>query len=233
MAEFWDARADEDAFYFVDDRMHYGDADRERFWEGGREALDLIGEELAVAVSPTDDVVEIGCGIGRITRVLAERGRSVRAVDVSERMLAKARELNNELANVEWILGDGVSLQPIEDGSVDVCHSLVVFHHIPDPEVTLGYVAEMGRVLRPGGWAGFQLSNDPSAHRPSARRERLALAARSALRRGPRGREHPAWRGSAVDLGELDSVAQRAGMRTERVVREGTLFCLVLLRKEG
>ncbi len=52
-------------------------------------------------------MVEIGCGIGRITRVLAERAHSVRAVDVSERMLAQARELNADVENVKWLLGDG------------------------------------------------------------------------------------------------------------------------------
>ena len=30
------------------------------------------------------------------------------------------------------------------------------------PHVTLGYVGDIGRVLQPGGWAGFQISNDPA-----------------------------------------------------------------------
>ena len=33
--EFWDERAREDAFYFVDSRLDYGDPDVERFWAGG------------------------------------------------------------------------------------------------------------------------------------------------------------------------------------------------------
>ena len=35
MAAFWDARAREDAFFFVDDRLDYGSPDEERFWTGG------------------------------------------------------------------------------------------------------------------------------------------------------------------------------------------------------
>jgi len=102
-------------------------------------------------------------------------------------MLERARELNPGLANVEWLRGDGSSLAGIEDASASACVSHVVFQHIPDPRVTLAYVREMGRVLRPGGWAAFQVSNDPAVHtRPGPlRRARRALA--GLVRRAPRG----------------------------------------------
>ena len=75
MGEFWDARAREDAMYFVDDRMRYGAADQERFWAGGHEAVELILGELGVSLSGHETVVEIGCGIGRVTRALATARR--------------------------------------------------------------------------------------------------------------------------------------------------------------
>jgi SAM-dependent methyltransferase len=237
MAAYWDERANEDAFFFVDDEMPYRDPDLDGFWARGREALDQILDGLGVAIRPTDDVLEIGCGLGRITRVLAERGATVRALDVSAQMLERARRLNPQLRNVEWMLGDGHSLAKINDASVDVCHSHVVFQHIPDPEVTLGYVREMGRVLRPGGWAGFHVSNDPTVHQPrgkgplQGRRAWLRSRALSLVGRAPRGQSNPAWVGSAVELGRLKAVAADAGMATERVVGTGTQWCLVLLRK--
>jgi SAM-dependent methyltransferase len=237
MAAYWDERAEEDAFFFVDNEMSYRDPDLQDFWRHGADAVDVILGELGVSIRPTDDVLEIGCGLGRITRVLAERGSTVRALDVSQRMLDRARELNPEVGNVDWMLGDGTSLAGIEDASVDVCHSHVVFQHIPDPEVTLGYVREMGRVLRSGGWAGFHVSNDPSVHlghgRSSVQSRRSWLRDRvlSVFGRAPRGQSNPAWVGSSVDLERLEAVAAEAGMSTERVVGEGTQWCLVLLRK--
>jgi 2-polyprenyl-3-methyl-5-hydroxy-6-metoxy-1,4-benzoquinol methylase len=45
---------------------------------------------LAVELRPDDEIVEVGCGVGRITRELARRGRSVRALDVSAEMLERA-----------------------------------------------------------------------------------------------------------------------------------------------
>jgi len=231
MASFWDRRADEDAYFFVDDRQAFGQPDLDRFWRGGEEALDGMLAALEVRLEPTDEILEIGCGLGRITRVLAARGASVRALDVSERMLRQARELNPGLENVEWVLGDGCSLAGVESQSVDVCFSHVVFQHIPDPDVTLAYVTDMGRTLRPGGWAGFHVSNDPDVHRRPSIRTRLGRRMLAAVGRSPRGQTEPAWLGSAVDLEKLSGTAAAAGLEMERVVGAGTQWCFVLLRK--
>jgi SAM-dependent methyltransferase len=231
MKRFWDARAAEDPFYFVDNRLSYRRPDLERFWAGGREALDAMLDTLGLEIAPEDEIVEVGCGVGRITRPLAERGAHVHAIDISERMLEVGRALNPGLENVEWILGDGRSLAGIPSASADVVQSYVVFQHIPDPETTLGYVREIGRVLRPGGWAAIQVSNDPRPHRRPSRIARARLAMRALLGRAPRGQGHGAWLGSAIDLDRLRKVAAEASMDTDRVVGAGTLYCLVLLRR--
>jgi SAM-dependent methyltransferase len=210
MRQFWNARARDDALLAVDDRGRRGAA----FWHGGEEVLRVFEEQLGFAVRG-GTVVEIGCGVGRVTRARAARAESVVAVDVAEEMLAHARELNPELTNVRWVLGDGATLEPVADARADGVFSHVVFQHLPDPALTLGYVQEIGRVLRPGGWAAFQVSNDPAIHR-----RRL---------RARRGTRHPAWRGSAVDLDALRAAAEGAGLAVERITGTGTQFCLVLL----
>ena len=229
---FWDERAREDAFHFVDSRLAYGGGEDERFWSGGEEAVSQMLGVLGVRLAPTDVVVDIGCGVGRLTRALAARAREVLALDVSSEMLSRARQLNAHLDNVRWLHGDGTTLAPIADSSVDACFSHVVFNHIPDPAITLGYVREMGRVLRPGGWSAFQVSADPEAeaHAPSGgrplRRRLAALAGRA-----PRGYDHPAWLGSAVDLDALRRTAAAAGLAVERVEAPGSFFCTVLVRR--
>lgn len=230
MRKFWDERAGEDAYYFVDNRLEYGSPDTERFWAGGEEDLGKLLELTGVEPGADDVVVEIGCGVGRLTRPLCGQVKEVIAVDVSERMLELARELNPGLSNVDWVLGDGISLRGIEDESADGCVSHVVFQHIPDPELTLGYVREIGRVLRPGGWAAFQVSNDPAVHRAEAHGGTLARAARRvgrAIGRGPRGTEEREWLGSAVELGAVREAAADGGVEVEQVVGEGTQFCLI------
>jgi SAM-dependent methyltransferase len=228
---FWDQRAEEDAFFAVDSRLDPDSPDLDRFWADGREDLDRLLGAVGAGFRPTDEVVEIGCGVGRLTRVIAERVASVRAMDVSDQMLRRAREQNPDLDGVEWILGDGETLEGVESRSADAVVSHVVFQHIPDPEITLGYVREIGRVLRPGGWAAFQVSNDPAVHRPRGVRSRLrAVVSRIVGRRSP-WHENPYWLGSHVELPALRKAAGDASMTVERVRGEGTQYCLVLTRR--
>jgi SAM-dependent methyltransferase len=228
MRRFWDARAREDALFFVDNNRGYRAPEDEGFWEAGERALDVLLERLDLRLRLEDVVLDVGCGVGRLTRALAGRGRTVHGLDVSPEMIARAREALAGLDNVDLHLGDGTTLRPIDDGSCDAIVSLVVFQHIPDPAITLGYVREMGRVLRPGGWAAFQISNDPRIHRL---RQPLGQRAASLLRRAPRGQRDPAWLGSHVDLDALSEAATDAGLAVERVVGEGTQYCLVALRR--
>jgi SAM-dependent methyltransferase len=228
MQQFWDARAREDAYYFVDNRLDYRHPDVERFWAEGEVDLDRVLDSVRARIEPSDAVVDIGCGLGRLTRAIAARAGSVTGIDVSEEMLTRARQLNAGLENVTWVHGNGTDLAGIVDASADACVSHVVFQHIPDPNVTLGYVREIGRVLRPGGWAAFQISNDASVHR---RRRRVGARLRSIVGRAPRGQENPSWLGSPIDLAELRSVSDGSGLDVEDVVGAGTQYCLVLVRR--
>jgi SAM-dependent methyltransferase len=229
MRRFWDRRARENPWFFISNTLDYSDPDLDRFWASGEEDLDSLLATLDAALAPADHVVEVGCGAGRMTRAIARRVARVTAVDVSPRMLEIAREENPELADVEWVLGDGSTLRGIPDASADVCLSHIVFQHLPDPGLTLGYVREMGRVLRPGGQALFQVSNAPEIHRPPREGPRLRW---SALRgRWPRGQRSRAWVGSAVDLDDLRAAAAEGGLDLERIVGEGTQYCFVRARR--
>jgi SAM-dependent methyltransferase len=231
MREFWDRRAAENPLYFVDNTVDYRGPDEDYFWQRGESELDELLGSVEAALRPTDDVVEIGCGVGRMTHIIARRTETVRALDVSPRMLELARERWAELENVRWVLGDGVSLAGIDDASADACLSHVVFQHIPDPAVTLGYVREIGRVLRPGGWAAFQISNDRALHRRRSGREGLGILLRAVTGRGPRGQANPSWLGSSVELDDLRAAAADGQMDVERIGGEGTQFCFVLTRR--
>jgi SAM-dependent methyltransferase len=235
MRRFWESRADENPLYFIDNLLDYGDPDLGRFFENGERSLDEMLDRLGARIDPADEVVEIGCGAGRQTRAIASRAASVRALDISERMLELGRELNPDLDNVTWILGDGTSLAGIPDASADACVSYVVFQHLPDPALTLGYVRETGRVLRPGGWAAFQLSNNESVHHPWRGLGRLRPRERwlALTGRWPKGQHNRAWLGSAVDLDELRRTAEEADLQIERVSGEGTQYCFVLARRRA
>ncbi len=231
MQVFWDQRAREDAYFFVDNRRVYRDPELESFWTEGEQDLRRILGMFDVVIDPMDTVLDIGCGVGRLTRPLALRARHVYGIDISAEMLARAGRHHEGVENIEWLHGDGSSLQPVADASVDVCISHVVFQHIPDPQITMGYVREMGRVLKVGGWAVFQVSNSTAAHESQRGAKAQLGKLRSAIGRAPAGQHDPAWLGSAVDLEELRDVGRGRGLEVERVIGEGTLMCMVLGRR--
>jgi SAM-dependent methyltransferase len=225
---YWDERARENALYFVDNEIGYDDPDTEAFWLRGEQVVERMLGMADVAVGPDETVLDIGCGVGRLTRALARRAGHVYGLDVSREMLELARRHNPELDNVEWLHGDGAGLAVIGDSSVDGCFSHVVFQHIPDPEITLDYVREMGRVLRPGGWALFQVSTDPSVHHKPAG----GLRERARILLG-RGDDDRAWWGSAVEMRALRAAADEGGLDVAQVFDEGSQYTTVFARRRS
>ncbi len=112
---FWDERARENALYFVDNELDYENPDAESFWRRGDEVVERMLDSVGLSIGPRDELVDIGCGVGRLTRALARRAGHVYGIDVSSEMLDLAKQQNPGLANVEWVHGDGRGLQPIPD----------------------------------------------------------------------------------------------------------------------
>jgi SAM-dependent methyltransferase len=233
MQEFWDERARENAMFFIDSRLDYESTNVEQFWAGAGDDLDLVLDAAGGSIAPTDKIVEIGCGVGRMTRAMADRAAHVTALDISAEMIDQAKRHNEGLENVTWVHGDGTSLAGIADASADGAFSHVVFQHIPDPAVTLGYVREIGRVLAPGGWAVFQVSNEPEIHKARTNLDSIRLRTRAALGRAPKGQAHPAWRGSAVELDDLRAAVADGGMDIQEMSGEGTQYCFVRTLKRS
>lgn len=91
-------------------------------------------------------VVDVACGDGMGTSVYAARGaRSVHAFDLSP--VAVAATNRRALPGVTAAVADGRAL-PLEDDSADLVVTLETLEHIPEHE---RFLAEIGRVLRPGG----------------------------------------------------------------------------------
>jgi SAM-dependent methyltransferase len=97
----------------------------------------------AVAEAHPRQVLEVGCGQGELARRLGEElGISVVAIDQSPRMVEIARG-----RGVDARVGD-VQALPFDDASFDVVVAAWMLYHVPDLDRG---IAELARVLRPGG----------------------------------------------------------------------------------
>lgn len=105
--------------------------------------------ELAM-VSSQDDVLEIGCGVGRIGLELAPRCNAWTGADISENMLAYASERLRELNNVRLVKLSCVGLDELVSNSFDLVYSTNVFAHLDEMD-RWRYVKDAFRVLRPDG----------------------------------------------------------------------------------
>src|SRR5690606_31703971 len=101
-------------------------------------------------------LLEIGCGIGRMTRHLSRIFGEVYGVDVSAEMIAQGKERLADCANVHLYETSGVDFAPLADDYFDRAFSVYVFQHVPDAEVMRANIRDACRVLRPGGIFKFQ-----------------------------------------------------------------------------
>jgi len=102
--------------------------------------------------------LDFGCGVGRLSRALATRYASVIGVDIASTMIARARELNADRANIRFVENAEADLRFVGDGTVDFVYSAITLHHIP-AVLQRAYIAEFMRVLAPEGLAVFQIAS--------------------------------------------------------------------------
>ncbi|XP_067404798.1 putative methyltransferase DDB_G0268948 [Emydura macquarii macquarii] len=110
-------------------------------------------------VDPIRLVVDVGCGSGQSTRVLAAHFEKVIGTDISEAQIEAARQAAS-LPNVSYHVCPAEDL-PFEDGSVDLITAFTAAHWFDMPK----FMKEVDRVLKPHGCVALSTySADLSMH---------------------------------------------------------------------
>jgi len=162
MREDWNARAREDAGYYV--AFGARDQDDAAFFATATETVNSLETELRRVPAKQRaqwKALEIGCGPGRLLRPMSRHFSEIHGVDVSDEMIALAKAKLRDVPNAFPQVCDGARLTAFADDSIDFVYSYAVFQHIPSREVVLEYMREVQRVLKPAGFARLQLNGLP------------------------------------------------------------------------
>lgn len=244
MSRFWNAKASENAPFYIATWRGYRRRDLDGFFLTVEEVSTYL-RDAGYHNSPGDRMLEIGCGIGRMTRGFAGLFGEVYAVDVSGEMIRRAKSNTAGLANVRLFETNGGDLSPFCDLVFDFCFSFLVFQHIPSRPIVENYIRETARVLKAGGMFRFQVNGLPD---PDSRTNRFALLAKRAYRRfvrrplvtlsrrvtkKPHGFESPAWTGVALTEEDVRLACSRAGLEVLEMSGVGTRYMWTTARKSG
>jgi SAM-dependent methyltransferase len=150
------------------------------------------------------EVLDLGAGTGKLTHTLVARGHRVVAVDPSRRMLAR---LEKALPAVRALEGTAERI-PLPDTTCDAVTVAQAFHWFDQPRA----LAEIARVLRPGGMLGIVWNT---------RDERIPWVAELS---GVIGAEHDPHQGRAIDDDDRFGPSEHvAATWTQRLDRDGLI----------
>jgi SAM-dependent methyltransferase len=191
MRDTWNYLANENAKYHIaSEEQNWKESDF--FSSGERDVARHLDPVLArFGFDPQGKkLLEIGCGVGRMSFNLAKRFGEVDAVDISPEMIKRADEYKEKFGatNVHFHLGGGKDLAGFGMEHFDFCFSYIVFQHIPSVELIFDYVREVGRVLKPGGMFLFQVNGYPHLRLPRSKYVMWGVRGTGRLRRWGIGR---------------------------------------------
>ena len=127
----------------------YSLGDAERLAAGTNELVRWLEREGLLA--PGMDVLDLGCGIGRMAAAVAGRARSVLGLDVSTNMVQEAARRWAELENVRFKVTAGADLSALPADSFDLLLAVDSFPYLVQAGVAERHFADAGRVLRDRG----------------------------------------------------------------------------------
>jgi 2-polyprenyl-6-hydroxyphenyl methylase / 3-demethylubiquinone-9 3-methyltransferase len=113
-----------------------------------------VAENITRLQGAPAQVLDVGCGAGFLSNHLVREGFHVTGIDASPASIAVAAR-HDATGKVQYLLGDALLL-PFPDASFDVVCAMDFLEHVEEPARA---VAEIARVLRPGGTFFFHTFN--------------------------------------------------------------------------
>jgi 2-polyprenyl-3-methyl-5-hydroxy-6-metoxy-1,4-benzoquinol methylase len=182
LQENWETFAQTDPLWSIcaDPQKRGGQWQESDFFASGRVEIATVLQCLrSLGLQPDFQlpVLDFGCGVGRLTRALAEHFEECWGVDIAPTMIEKARTYHRDQTRCRFHLNATGDLKAFADGHFGMIYSSIVLQHMEETLVR-GYLAEFARVLRPGGILVFQIADTIAGGLLQRLRSRIALRTR-------------------------------------------------------
>lgn len=145
-------------------------------YDTDQDSMEMIPTLEAVSAARDEAILELGCGDGRYTVLLAEQCQWILAVDFSQQSLRTLRQRLKNVANVALVLGDVTTIKT-RDASFDCVFSTLV-SNLPTREHRSALYRLAARSLRPDGRFVF------STHHHGLRQRLFGIAKSGRYRHG-------------------------------------------------
>lgn len=163
LKENWESLGAEDPYWAVlsDPAKINNKWDLNVFYRTGEELLNSVVDKLDVNKQiKFGQVLDFGCGPGRITQALAKRSKSTVGVDISSTMIEKAKAYNKFPDSCRYLVNSKSDLSQLHSDSFDFVFSYITLQHVK-PEYSRKYIQDFIRVTKPGGHIFFNLPTKP------------------------------------------------------------------------
>jgi len=159
----WDELAKENSLYYINSDKGRKITEQEFRQSGERDYVEhIIDDEVILNKFPnlTDLVIlDLGCGIGRMTEFMARDFKLVLGTDISGEMIEQGQRRLERLNNVQLLETNGYII-PLPDNIVDFVFSYLVFQHMKEIEQIEENFREVYRILRPEGLFKVRVRTD-------------------------------------------------------------------------
>lgn len=159
----WETLAKQDAKYHIWS-TEYNQPEEDFRLSGQNDFNALITTDTVLKQQFSDfsfvNMLEIGCGVGRMSEFFADNFKTLCAIDISPEMISLAKKRLQDKSNICFTVTDGKSV-PFTSNSLDFAFSFIVFQHIPSYDIIESLFLETKRVLKSGGMFKVQLRGKP------------------------------------------------------------------------
>lgn len=173
----WEERANSNPLFWI--ISNDNSKDEEKFFNTGKNSYDLVTKDIKI--EDNFDVLEIGCGVGRIMFEFCKHCNIVYGVDISKKYIELAREYRIKFGAVNTVFYEcnGSNFYMFDSNQFNFIYSFIVFQHFPYESMIIDNLRDAYRILKPNCFIKFH------HYRLSSQREgNLSFTAGCSLEKG-------------------------------------------------